>query len=687
MNDLSLPMRRRIDLAIEPPFQVGGLRVTPAALEIGGRGATQTVEPRVMQVLVALHQARGEAVGRDELVRLCWQGRIIGDDSIHQSISRLRKALADDEGVHVDTIPKIGYRLRVAPGEPGQAEDATAPAAVRSRFPVLIAGAAALGIVALALAVVATRDGRAWTVSRPRPLTTEVGVQTHPALSPDGARLLYSAGPGFGAPRDILMRGVEVGASTPVRLTDTPDADESAPAWSADGRRVTFVRLRAGACEVVVMAPPNGDERAVGRCQAPGGLAWLGQDEIVFADRARPGEPRRLQVLSVVSGRTRPLTAPPVATDGDSAPAVSPDGRRVAFRRSAAPGSDDLFVIDVASGRERALTHDGRKAVGFVWSDRRTLLFTSNRQGDFGLWALDVRRPDRPRLVMPGVSPLGRLAVDRQSRLLALESHATRTELRRVDAQGGASVLLGADGLDWDPDVAPDGAIVFASNRGGANEIWLLRDGRPRQLTSLDGSYVRSPRWSPDGRQIAFLGVVEGRIDLYVMQADGSALRRLTDDGAPKAAPAWMGGRLVYPRRERAGWRLACADLEARRCPSPGAGQEISEVRRAGNIVYARLAGGALGRIGPDGKPVPLTPTVRVEADAAWAPATSGFYHLTGVGPRARLWFTTWSGQSRPVAGVTPAHLTSLAVDAGGAAVVPALAVDRVGLSLLDLKL
>lgn len=66
-----------------------------------------------MQVLVVLAGARGEVVSRDELVRRCWDGRIVGDDAINRVIARLRR-LGDGPAqgsFAIETIVKVGYRL------------------------------------------------------------------------------------------------------------------------------------------------------------------------------------------------------------------------------------------------------------------------------------------------------------------------------------------------------------------------------------------------------------------------------------------------------------------------------------------------------------------------------------------------------------------------------------------------
>jgi DNA-binding winged helix-turn-helix (wHTH) protein/tetratricopeptide (TPR) repeat protein len=106
----------RVELARTADFALGPLRVVPAAREVERDGVRETLEPRVMQVLVALAQAGGEVVGRDELIARCWEGRIVVDNAINRVISRLRRLSTTlGEGCfRIDTVARVGYRLVAA---------------------------------------------------------------------------------------------------------------------------------------------------------------------------------------------------------------------------------------------------------------------------------------------------------------------------------------------------------------------------------------------------------------------------------------------------------------------------------------------------------------------------------------------------------------------------------------------
>ena len=103
--------QRRIDLAAEREFQVGGATIDPKSREAAFAGRKERLQPQNLKVLVALVRAKGRVVTRDELVELCWDARFVGDDVINRSISTLRRFAQRAGGFEIETISRVGYRL------------------------------------------------------------------------------------------------------------------------------------------------------------------------------------------------------------------------------------------------------------------------------------------------------------------------------------------------------------------------------------------------------------------------------------------------------------------------------------------------------------------------------------------------------------------------------------------------
>jgi TolB protein len=129
--------------------------------------------------------------------------------------------------------------------------------------------------------------------------------------------------------------------------------------------------------------------------------------------------------------------------------------------------------------------------------------------------------------------------------ILLFSSNRTAGDLdiysARPDGSGRVD-LTRTPGNDFEPQLSPDGRrIVFASERGGSRQIWVMHvDGtRPRQLTTITGEY---PGWADGGRLIVFESDHAGNRDIYRMNADGSQVVDLTADD-----PSWDGAAAPQP--------------------------------------------------------------------------------------------------------------------------------------------
>jgi Tol biopolymer transport system component/DNA-binding winged helix-turn-helix (wHTH) protein len=648
MNELaSIRAPAEIVLAYEPAFRLARTEVRPAALEVEGPDGVRTLEPRVMKVLVALHRGLGGAVSRQTLGEQAWGGRIVSEDALTRCIVQLRKALSPDPAVVLETIPTIGYRLQAS--NEGVASPARGAAPRRWRRSLIAAAAAVLALIAALGLWLWTQRPQAWTVSDFRPLTSDAGFKTHPALSADGRQVAYAHAELPFAPRDIHLRATAGGE--PVAVTSGPD-DDLAPAWSPDAGRIAFIRWTPeGRCTVMVAVAPRGGERRLADCRATQAHpTWLDDRTLVVADRTAGAEGTRLLSIDATSGAVRPLTTPPADALGDNEPQASPDGRFVAFRRSLRYGADEIVLFDTRAGRERTLTQDGWKAAGYVWSpDSRHLLYASNRGGAIGLWRIDVRdrraRPEQVSLGL-GVTSFLRMAADRTGDI-AVELARPRTGLVALGPSGEPRHRVLTTSNDWDPMEGPDGAFVHVSDRAGPPELWISHpDGRANRLTNRVGGYVFSPVWSRDGQTVAFIAVNGRRADLYTVARDGSRLQRLTSDGQDKRTPAFgPDGRIYYIERRGQAFRvMAVAPGRPPEAIPGGDGWRWLLAAPSGALFGHRHDSDVVGALEDRGwRPVGIA-----RYGESWAPTDDGLFILdTTARPGPALWFQPWGGARR----------------------------------------
>jgi Tol biopolymer transport system component len=686
-----------LNLARELPFKLAATLVRPAALEVEHGGQTTALEPRVMKVLVALHRSRGQPVSRDELIDLCWGGRIVTEGALNRCVAQLRKALAADPAIRVDTIATVGYRLQLGEASPAPppagppANDVAAPSSPLSRRSMMFLGAGAVvatGAVGGLLAALPHRVN--WTTAAYRPLTSDRGLETHPALSPAGDQIVYAQRGDRTQRRDLYLRGVRDG--TPVRLTSDP-ADDHSAAWSPRGDRIAFVRTYAeGPCSLVIVPVPLGPERVVGRCQTSPytRLSWIDERTLVYGDRPKITDVSRIRALDIETGAFRDLTSPSADTLGDADPMVSPDGHQVVFRRSLMHGADDLFLLDLRTGRERALTNDGWKANGYVWSaDSRHIFYSSNRGGEFGLWTVDTRIDGPSRQISLGLGQVSfsRMSSDRGNHL-AVEIPQGRSIIAAVQPNGAFTPVTDATNWDWDPAGAADGAVAYVSSRSGSSEMWVTRpDGVATRLTSLIASYVTAPAWSPDGARIIFVAVKGRRSEVYIVDRDGGRLRPLTSDGPDKLTPAFMpdGRSVLYVERTGRGYRLMQLAIEGQGAPAPVSGGEgWSNIRRTPDgRFYGVRAGGE--RVQPLFGGGPAS-DARLIGNDEWTVSNDGVFVLRGRrDPIPSVWFHPWAGGGRKWADV-PDSAGSIGTSVDGRVLVAQDLDYQIDLGLIDLK-
>jgi len=196
----------RIDLAHAREFVVGPVRVVPALRTITGPAGEEVIEPKVMQVLIALNMALDQGtsgagdtiLSRDDLIERCWEGRVVGESSINRVISLLRSALKSVCGdtVKVENVPKVGYRLFLDPDwtpreetiSPLQRESAAIDGGQKGRSGSMIL---ALGVAALLAIIVAAYS--MWPSASPAPVE-RLKVAMLPLKASDGVDPLYARG-------------------------------------------------------------------------------------------------------------------------------------------------------------------------------------------------------------------------------------------------------------------------------------------------------------------------------------------------------------------------------------------------------------------------------------------------------------------------------------------------------------
>jgi Tol biopolymer transport system component/DNA-binding winged helix-turn-helix (wHTH) protein len=597
--------------------------------ELWKAGVRLKLQDQPFKVLATLLQRPGQVVTREELRQLIWREASFGDfdHAINLAIAKLRATLGDSANVPhlIETLPRRGYRFIGSVN--GSGPQMPVPTTPKGRLGKVTKrgwlglGAAACIILGLGIWRFFEFPGTWFSASsalRSIPLTSYPGLQCCPSFSPDGSQVAFT----WTGPKqdnsDIYVK--LVGTENAVRLTNDPTTDFG-PAWSPDGRFIAFLRLLDNAdskAGVFLVSPIGGPQRKLTEVTGTIGfftdwypsLSWFPDSKaLAVSDQGR------IAILSVESGEKRTLTFPPSAPETrrtDDTPAVSPDGRRIAFSRIFSVGVSEIYFLALSrdlspDGEPKQLTFKQQWSRNPVWTvNGRDVVFSSGPRSFTGgeeLWRMPVSasgKPAQPRFIgVQGADP----GISRQGNRLSYmrkwtDANIWRLELLGLSGKTTEPVSFISSTQDEDsPQYSPDGTrVVFCSSRSGMREIWVaLADGSNLvQLTYLAATMTGAPRWSPDGQQIVFDSNVGGAWDVYVIDANGGNPRRLTDHPAVDGVPSYSrNGRWIYFVSLRSGrseiWKMPATGGEAIRVTQNGGYTAFESLD--GSMLYYTKAG------------------------------------------------------------------------------------------------
>jgi Tol biopolymer transport system component/predicted Ser/Thr protein kinase len=360
--------------------------------------------------------------------------------------------------------------------------------------------------------------------------------------SPDGSKIAFAAANTAyiaGQLRTMIANiapsslwVVPVTGGDPVRVTEDPFLDHS-PVWTPDGRHLLFVSDRGGGRDVYQVSI-----EASGAPSGPAVRVTTGLDVHTLSLSA-DGSRLAYSVL-VTRQNIWSIRIPPISKDGPIS---------IAQATPVTTGSQVIEGIGVSS-------------------DGRWVVFGSNRSGNQDIFKVPIEGGEPEQLTtdpaedfLPDFSPDG-------SEIVFYSFRTGNRDLFVMSADGGSlRQLTRHPGQDRYPGWSPGGTqVTFHSDRSGRPEVYVvsteggeLAGEEPRQLTSEGGLY---PRWSPDGRLIAFNQFGNG---LFVISPEGGEAHRLVHH-QNRVFPAWSpdSQTVYYKTRDPEGaiWSIPAAGGE-----------------------------------------------------------------------------------------------------------------------------
>src|SRR5262245_10104241 len=408
------------------------------------------------------------------------------------------------------------------------------------------------GAVLVATSAAALWFGRSREPVAPAPLlrlTSDTGLSTDPALSPDGRLVAYASDRAGADNLDIWVKQVEGG--DPLRLT-SDSADEYEPSFSPDGNRIVFRSDRDGGG--IYTIPPLGGEP--GLIAKGGGEPRFSPDgtrvAFVTGDGGLGGGARgRLFVMPSLGGTPQPLIPDAV---GAARPVWSPDGKFILFATGlyrpddwgivlSEPGSQAApIVMQLAEYKKKTGLAD---LIAYDWLPGNRVLFVA-KSGDsshlfeIGIsppslttnqWRLDsfakrltsgTEQDERPSLAIggsgTGTRRLAFASLVRGEHIWSLDLDTTQPR-----TLGKVRQLTQESGFQIFPSISNDGTkLAFISHAAYNDEVWLLDlETGKRLLLSNRVSVKFKPLIHADGSRVVWEDSTEGAS--YIVLTSGGA--------------------------------------------------------------------------------------------------------------------------------------------------------------------
>jgi Tol biopolymer transport system component/DNA-binding winged helix-turn-helix (wHTH) protein len=704
--------------------------------ELWKHGTRLRLVGQPFEILAALLKRPGQLVTREELRAQLWPGDTFVDfnHGLNAAVNKLRDTLCDsaEDPKYIETLPRRGYRFvaQVEAAPPLTAsngavawpthdadtrsdvgpvvEPESLPAAEpvadtkgsispvidhppASRKKWLRRAVTAGAVIAVAWLLVnfgildhlrATRMESAKKMGEKAnldliPLTNVPDPTSDAAFSPDGNKVAFRREGDSPDTWGIFVKPIY--SSQLVQVTN--HREDCCPVWSPDGSMIAFSRFSASEHIIYGMSANGRSLRKLHATSAGtkhGELDWSPDGQsIVFVGESPQGTCSIFR-LSLKDLTVRRVTEPP-AMNHDWGPAFSPDGQSLSFVRTHESGlPENIMLMPAGGGESRVVLSFYNGILGPpVWtSDGQSILFSAGTEPSL------LRVAAFGEGEFKAISGLGKAvwhpAVARHGHRLAVQTSSKTVSVWQADLSSDGKlqprrVVVTDIGRNEGAQVSPDGTkLVFMSSRSGNTEIWVSdRDGsNPVRLTWMGN--VGTPRWSPNGRSVAFDATIRGHGSIYTVDLTGAPPRVTVGDNSNNLVPSWSeDGRWIYFASDRSGiwqvWKVATSGGAPMQVTTHGgfAAYEFHNV-----IYYSKfnqpkpevwevpVGGGVESRV---------SPFVRPEDWANWALVNGGIYFIqAGIDQLAGVMFYDTARKRVTQVGTLPAMPFWLAATADG---------------------
>ena len=538
-------------------LRFGDYELDSSAGKLYRDGSLVRIQPQPFLVLTILVERPGEIVSREHLRDRVWGEAtyVQFDQGLNYCIRQVRVALGDGaaEPVYIETLPKQGYRFIAPVSGATQSVDAAAPPAIvpapqpRSRKWIF-------ALVVGAVLAIACGSIYAFLRTRPAPvrytqLTDFTDSATAPALSADGRMVAFIRGSrSFLSADQIYVKMLPNGE--PKRLTDDPRLKYNL-AFSPDGSQIAFTVLQPPDWATYVVPVLGGEPRLF--LEHAAGLSWLDQHHLLFS-KIRSGMHLGVVTATETQEGLREVYFPPHERGMAHYSYPSPDRRWalvVEMNEKGGWGPCRLISMDGKS-QPRAIGPDGA-CTSAGWSpDGSWMYFSAATDAQSHLWR--QRFPNgQPEQITSGPTEEEGIAVERDGRSLITSLGVHESTIWIHDEHGERSMSSEGEVISRArPAFSADGKTLYYLLRrtaaGSGAELWRMNVGSGASEAVFPGVSIRGYDVSPDGKQVVYSTGSGGQ--LWIASVDREAPPKRIGDSGETSPHFGLDGTILFSASE-----------------------------------------------------------------------------------------------------------------------------------------
>nr|WP_275446951.1 winged helix-turn-helix domain-containing protein [Pseudoalteromonas sp. Of7M-16] len=474
-------------------FEIGSFHVDVKRCQIREFDSVQTIEPKVMDVLVYLHTHQGNVVSQEDIFYAVWPQAIFNPSSVQRCIAILRKAFGDDakNPSLIITHSKRGYSLELPK--------------VESKKQLLIIGSAV--IVALLLASIylfmqkqPTNKTEFLTLL---PISTGEHNEFSFVVAPNAEHIAFLREQEGG--KHIWVKQLKTGIEK--RLTKSP-ADYTSLGWRPDSKGLVFAKRDEKTSSLVIInldSTVNPEHKTIYTTSdfmiSSHKLDWANDHVVYFTEKRRENSDTQLVTVNLISGEKEILNQS-VGQDWLLMQALSPNRTHVALGFEAGQNMYRIDLLDLVKNDIQTLVTIENGLSGLSWHPDGKSILLSNRDK---LLSVNLAGDTKPiefknyKIVRDAV-----YSADGSEIYMELVNVDVDILNSTRDNPNELVPIIDSSSVDYLPVFSPDSSkFVFESHRFGLKQLFIYESGQARLLFDNPSNHeLFGIAWSKDGKEV-----------------------------------------------------------------------------------------------------------------------------------------------------------------------------------------